>query len=315
MVLATSICIGPAQAIDMFGSGGDTFGIEFVEVGNAGNAHDTGGGGGSYSSAYGDVAYEYRISKYEISNDMIDRATNLGMANVVRGSGFVNQPAVGLDWPEAAAFVNWLNEDAGHQKAYDLTYSSGWSMTLWGDAVQATTGVDSGKNPYRHKDAVYFLPGEDEWYKAGYHQDDGVTANYWDYPTGSNTVPDGIDSSGDPTFDAVFNDGYHHVMVNNTENVGSSMSPHGTYGQGGNVWELLESAYDGSNDSTTEYRGVRGGHRVSTEEALRSSYRYSVDPTLSSDWYGFRVASVIPEPSSALLLLTGLTLLAIRRRP
>lgn len=41
----------------------------------------------------------------------------------------------------------------------------------------------------RHKDAYYFLPSEDEWNKAAYHQNDGVTANYWDYATGSNSIP------------------------------------------------------------------------------------------------------------------------------
>ena len=34
-----------------------------------------------------------------------------------------------------------------------------------------------------------WIPSEDEWYKAAYHKNNGVTGNYWDYPTGTNTVP------------------------------------------------------------------------------------------------------------------------------
>ena len=33
------------------------------------------------------------------------------------------------------------------------------------------------------------LPTEDEWYKAAYHKNDGVTGNYYLYPTSSNAAP------------------------------------------------------------------------------------------------------------------------------
>ena len=32
-------------------------------------------------------------------------------------------------------------------------------------------------------DAKYWIPTENEWYKAAYHKNDGVTGNYFDYPT------------------------------------------------------------------------------------------------------------------------------------
>jgi formylglycine-generating enzyme required for sulfatase activity len=151
--------------------------------------------------------------------------------------------------------VNWLNTSTGHQAAYDLTYSGGWSMSLWGsgDAWQA-----GGENLYRHKDAYYFLPSEDEWYKAAFHKNDGVTANYWDYATGSNSIPDGIDFDGDTAFDAVSYQGYNQASPNSVSNVGL-ISPYGTYGQNGNVWEWNESAHDATNDSTSELRLPRPG--------------------------------------------------------
>ena len=35
----------------------------------------------------------------------------------------------------------------------------------------------------RKANSQYVIPTENEWYKAAYHENDGVTGNYWDYPT------------------------------------------------------------------------------------------------------------------------------------
>ncbi len=299
----------PAQA-DTFGSGANTFTIDFVNVGNAGNANDAGAGGGSYYSDYGGVAYEYRIGKYEISQDMITKATNLGMTHVTAGPWTGSQPATNISWYEAAAFVNWLNTSKGYHAAYDLTWDgSSWSMALWGASDQASTGVRTGTNPYRHKDAYYFLPSEDEWYKAAYHQNDGVTANYWDYATASNTAPTAV-ASGTASGSAVYN----HVATQpaGVDNSGG-LSAYGTMGQNGNVWEWSESAYDGSNNVTTEGRAMRGGGWLSSELGLRSSLRFNYAPTYEDGGIGFRVASV-PEPSAALLVLMAGGAWLLRRR-
>jgi len=107
-----------------------------------------------------------------------------------------------MSWYEAAAFVNWLNTSTGRQKAHDLNPTN-TSMTLWSSKDAWQTG---GENLYRRKDAYYFLPSENEWYKAAYHKNDGVTANYWDYATGSNTVSIAV-VSGTGAGTAVFYDG------------------------------------------------------------------------------------------------------------
>ena len=146
----------PIHAQDSFGTGANTFTIDFVDVGNAGNANDAGAGGGSYSSPYGGVNYNYRISTYEISQNDITNATASGLSNVTAGAHTGNEPAADISWYEAAAFVNWMNTSNSHQSAYDLSYNSGtdeWSMNTWGASDQASTGVDSGTNAYRHKDA------------------------------------------------------------------------------------------------------------------------------------------------------------------
>jgi hypothetical protein len=52
------------------------------------------------------------------------------------------------------------------------------------------TPIPSNANSItRNGGARWFLPSEDEWYKAAYHKNDGVTGNYWDYPTSTDAVP------------------------------------------------------------------------------------------------------------------------------
>ena len=291
---------------DTFGSGGNAFTIDFVDIGNAGNADDAGAGGGSYSTPYGGVSYGYRMGTYEISQDAIEKATAGGLASVTAGAHTGNEPAARMTWFEAAAFVNWLNDQrTPGLKAYNLTGVT--SLTPWAsvDAWQA-----GGENLFRHKDAYYFLPSEDEWYKAAYHQNTGVNADYWDYATGSNSIPTAV-ASGTTAGTAVYNGvAGSPAAVNNA----GGLSAYGTMGQNGNVWEWQESAFDGINNSSSEAHVLRGGLWFDTERGLRSSDRFLFSPPNSDNFVGFRVASV-PEPSSTVLMCSaGLLALARRRR-
>jgi hypothetical protein len=176
--LALGLSFTTAHA-DIFGSGANAFTIDFVTIGNAGNADDTGASG----DVYGGMPYLYQMGVTEVAQDWITKATESGMDNVIADAWVGNQPAAHVSWYEAAIFVNWLNTSTGHQPAYNL---NGFNMSLWSGVEAWQLG---GQNLYRHKDSYYFLPSEDEWYKAAYHKNDGITANYWDYATGSNTAP------------------------------------------------------------------------------------------------------------------------------
>jgi hypothetical protein len=309
LILAASLLALPATSLqaDTFGSGANTFTIDFVTIGNPGNGDDAGAGGGVYDSPYGGVPYVYNMGVTEVSQDWITKATNLGMTNVTAGAWTGNQPAANMTWYEAAAFVNWLNDQrTPGLKAYNLNPTN-TSLTLWSSADAWQLG---GENLYRHKDAYYFLPSEDEWYKAAYHKNDGVTANYWDYATGSNSIPTAV-ASGTTAGTAVYNGVTSSpAAVNNA----GGLSAYGTMGQGGNVFEWQESAFDGINNLPSENRAFRGGSWFDAEIVLRSSLRGLGSPSASNLDIGFRVASV-PEPSSTVLMIgSGLVFLARRRR-
>jgi hypothetical protein len=73
-------------------------------------------------------------------------------------------------------------------------------------------------------------------------------------------------------------------------------------GQGGNVFEWEESDFDLANGPTTDFRGLRGGYWSAGSLNLQSTNRLNGLPTGGNNVTGFRVATVIPEPSTALLV-------------
>jgi len=217
--------VSPAASLcwaDIFGSGANSFEIEFVTIGSPGNAPDTTGD----PNPAGAVPYEYRIGKYEVSEQMVDNANALGGLGIIKDTRGPDKPATSVSWFEAAKFVNWLNTSTDSAPAYK--FDSGGNFQLWSFA---DAGYDPA-NPFRNRLARYFLPSVHEWYKAAYY--DPTSVVYYYYPTGSDNLPDGIDFPGDPIFDAVFTEILPIDEPNDITNVGL-LSPYGTAGQGGNV--------------------------------------------------------------------------------
>ncbi|NCW27826.1 MAG: PEP-CTERM sorting domain-containing protein [Verrucomicrobia bacterium] len=279
-----------------FGSGASSFSIDFVSIGNAGNAPDTTGKGA--------VPYIYNLGKYEVSRDMVIKASTAGGLGLTLqdmtsyGGNGVNRPATGISWNEAARFVNWLNTSKGYQAAYKFDTNGNFQLWNLGD-----TGFMSN-NPFRNGLARFVLPNMNEWYKGAY----GSLNNTWHlFPTGS-TYPASVNGGTAPDTE-IFG------FLNSPADISSAggLSSFGTMAQGGNAEEWIEDAYDGINDTPNENRGVLGGHFNSGNPGSKavgiSGY------TTSSEFYfnGFRVA-MIPEPSSLSLFLAGGAVLMAGRR-
>jgi formylglycine-generating enzyme len=285
-----------AQA-DTFGSSVNTFNIPFVTIGNQGNAADTGGS----PNPAGSVAQDYRIGQFEISEQMIDKANKLGGLCITKDTRGADEPATSVSWNEAARFVNWLDTSTGSPPAYkfdfqplERPYSVNANIQLW-------TPSDAGYNPsnlYRSSLAHYFLPSVDEWYKAAFY--DPTSGVYYDYPTGSNTAPTAV-ASGTTPGTAVYNNGESGPA---DITLAGGLSPYGTMGQGGNVYEWEETDFDLVNDSGSSVRGIRGGGWGDTSNGLLATFRSSDSPTLEFSSIGFRVAS-IPEPNTEVLAVVA----------
>jgi formylglycine-generating enzyme len=290
--------------------------MDFVTIGNPNNAVDT---PGVDSNPAGSVAYTYNLGKYEVSRDQINKANAAGSLGIdlenmsSYGGNGVNRPATGVSWNEAARFVNWLNTSKGYQAAYNFTTSGHLDhITLWG------AGQYNGSNQYRHKDAYYFLPSSDEWYKGAYGKADGSWSNF---PNGTDSPPTAV-AGGKTANTAVYGQSMSQGPADVT-NAGG-LSEYGTMGQGGNVYEWMETCYvhvhewnagnyAGSNNTADGVREMRGGSWFTSSSTLEGSLRQSDGPNSGSSWVGFRVASV-PEPSSFSLLALGGVVVALRRR-
>lgn len=294
MLAGVSVCQNQSTA-DAFGSGANSFNIAFVNIGNPCNAADTMGD----PSPAGSVGYSFRMGIYEVSEDMVAKANSLGGLGITISSRGANKPASDVSWNEAARFVNWLNESSGYSPAYKFNtqpaqtgYSPNDGISLWqvGDA-----GYNAA-NPYRNADAHYYLPSTDEWYKAAYYNPE--SGSFFRYPTGSDSAPRSV-VGGTASGTAVYYSPAYPVEASGPADITNAggLSPYGTMGQGGNVFELLETSFAGGNGNTGSPRLVRGGYWVSDGDLdLRSSGGgWAADPDYGDLTVGFRVVAV-PEP-------------------
>jgi hypothetical protein len=293
-----------------FGSGANQFSMEFVTIGNPGNAADTTGA----PNPAGAVAYEYGIGKFEVSEDMITKYNaNFGIANSLvinhdnRGTA---KPATSVSWNEAARFVNWLNTSQNYQAAYKFAPGSAVNddIQLW---QPGDVGYDVN-NKYRNSLAKYVLPSYNEWYKAAYYNPTNST--YYDYANGSNTAPTAVES-GTANNTAVYGGQVGPADVDQA----GGLSPYDVMGLGGNVFEWEESSGDLANSSGSSSRGLRGGDwRGGSGNLLSSGRDVSISPSFENDVnFGFRVAMVepVPEPSMMVIgMMFGLGGLMAKRR-
>ncbi len=96
-----------------------------VTIGMPGNVADTTG----FPNPAGAVGYAYNIGKYEVSRDMVTKANASGSLGISlqdmtsSGGNGANRPATGIQWNEAARFVNWLNTGTGGFAAYKFMTS------------------------------------------------------------------------------------------------------------------------------------------------------------------------------------------------
>ena len=279
--------------------------IPTVPVGNPGNAGEV-----QSQGTFGAVGYRYRIGTTEVTNAQYAQFLkakaasdpfglyNTGMGGAFGGitrsgssgsytystiAGRENVAVNFVSWYDSIRFANWLHNGQGAGDTETGAY------TLLGGTPTPSNGLSITRNA----GALWFLPSEDEWYKAAYHKNDGATGNYFDYPTASDTAPTAEVPAGGG------NSANYDFAVGDFTDGGAytdSASPYGTFDQAGNVWEWNEALVSGS------FRGLRGGSFNNNTASLQSSSRPNINPTSG---FGFRVATV-PEPSTAVLAIVGM---------
>ncbi len=274
---------------------------EWVTVGNPGNPSDVTG--------HGSVRHVFEIGKCEVTvgqwveflnavartdphrlwksemadaglvethTRIIERRGESGAFEYRAFPGTERFPVVFVNLTDAMRFANWLHNGCGA-----------------GDTESGAYDLKQAGMP-RSPTARYWVPTEDEWYKAAYHQPEaqqGPAGGYWMYPTRSQEPPllerqggSGVSSASflDPKFP-----GSNYASLNPVGSHPFSSSYYGTLDQGGSVWEWTETPVRGTQ------RILRGGSVTKPVAALRSVMRFGCEPRIPQRDFGFRLARAV----------------------
>jgi len=343
--------VWPAALACLLAAPAGAVSIDMVTVGNAGNANDTGG------SSIGAVAYDYQIGKYDVtigqytaflnavaktdSNSLYN--TGMGTDGTIKGIsqtggsgsyaysvlGSANRPITYVSWFDSARFANWManGQPTGVQ---DSTTTENGAYNVNG-ATSGDAVAKNAVNPNTGAAPTFFIPNQNEWYKAAYYSPllNSGSGGYYAYATQSNTAPGNIVGSlanqanykAGGLFSVTQSSGYDSDQ-NYLTDVGAftnSGSFYGTFDQSGNVYQWND--LDGAPGSS---RGLRGGNWSENALNVSSSFSFPNAPSYGYGGIGFRLASpvsgsAVPEIdpnglSAALgLIVGGLGLLERRR--
>ena len=326
-----------------------------VTVGNAGNASDTRTGASTFG--FGAVAYDYQIGKYDVTIGQYTAFLNavaatdtyslynssmwtvLNIAGIQQNGsssnytysvlGSADRPITYVSWWDSARFSNWManGQPTGAQTSA-TTENGAYNVN---GAISGNAVAKNVTNPNTSAAPTFFIPKENEWYKAAYYLPtlNSGSGGYYAYATQSNTAPGNVvgilanQANYNNGVYSVTQSGSHSGSQNYLTDVGAfsgSGSFYGTFDQSGNVfqWNDLDGAAGSS-------RGRRGGSWDNNAFMLSSSYSGSNDPSDGSFSLGFRLASPVSGPSgvpeidpamgsSALSLVAGVLAMIEQRR-
>jgi formylglycine-generating enzyme required for sulfatase activity len=299
---------------------------------------------------FGSVPYAYRIGKYEVTNDQYVEFLNKVAAsdphqlyNILMDGGawggisrsgvsgafsYAVRPNMGdkpvnfVSFWDAARFVNWLHN--GQPTSAENGLATEYGAYNLGDVTNP--GNESVR---RSAGARWFLPTENEWYKAAYFDprdeaQGGPTGNdhYWNFATRNDVppIPAKAATNGDISNPAANVANYAlagywrgQTGAGDVTTVGSagplSTSYYGTFDQSGNVAEWNETITD------RLARGRRGGSWGSIPESMTAAFRgHYYGPAGEDAGGGFRVAGYIPEPTAAVMALWVVVAIVSSRR-
>jgi len=260
--------------------------------------------------------------------------------NPVGAQSAANRPITFVTWFDSARFTNWMANgkvlNPVDQTAALALIDNG-AYTL-GTLTSGTAPAKNATNPNTGAAPTFYIPTENEWYKAAYYspvKDGPSTPGYYTYGTQSDMAPDnGWDGTNALAITGSANQANYRIsnryavtgtttFIGSTDNqnvltdVGTftdSSSYYGAFDMSGNVFDWND--LDGTSGSD---RGLRGGSWTSVASTLSSSFRNELPSGPGNNGIGFRLASPVPEPATLGMASGGLLLAGgwwiLKRRP
>lgn len=316
------------------------YGLDWVTIGSPGNRAATPAEAPGFFDAnaqlhIGTVNYEYRLTRTEITAKQWHEFVVAYLPHYDESQTFdpveftggwsrptdadpsvywvpepVEQMPVSVGWRMAARYANWLHND----KRTDVAaFASGVY-----DTSTFTRNPDGSYNDQlvRSPGAKFWIPNLDEWTKGMHydpHRNGPDQEGYWRYPTTSDTAPIpgypvelGGNGTGQTSASLHIDSGSDRVWV-----------PVGSYPDVQSPWGLLDGSGGWSEWTETSF-GLRS-------RVLRGSSFWGIttisDPIESlfsgashAGRHGLRLASAVPGPGSACLLLVSCCLHLSRSR-
>lgn len=207
-----------------------------------------------------------------------------------------------LSWFALARFANWYHFGMPNKGVSTFGTTEGNDRVGAYDTRNFPQRPGDKSNPAllperRNAGARYFIPSDDEWYKAAYF-DPAIKGprQYWDYPTRSFFPPvlKGPGSANYQIGDNLSEGPPHYISV--AAAYADSPSSFGTLQQGGNLWEWTEnwkSKGEGGCWRCSEWtRGLRGGSFNYTFRGLNADNIDPGSPEQAYFVYGGRLARI-----------------------
>ena len=231
-------------------------GIEWVEVGDPGNPPRP-----VAQDPSGSVAYVFEMARTEVTNAQyaaflgavagsdpnglwssfmqtnalggIERSGLDGAFQYTVKPGMADKPVNYTSFWDVVRFANWLHNGAPMGNQDETTTEDG--------AYTITPGGVAANGIVRNPDALYAIPFRDEWLKAGYYEDAPQT--WYESPAQSQSqMANGAPQDDDGN---TGNCGMPQSVLYDVGSYTLSVSPWGTFDQGGNMTEWSETIAGG----------------------------------------------------------------------
>ena len=239
----------------------------------------------------------------------ISRAGNDGsyIYSVINNGGdSSNRPIYGVSWFNAARFANWMaNGQPTGAQSIRTTENGAYNVN---GATSGNAMAKNAINPNTFAAPTFYIPTENEWYKAAYYSPEhgGIgSPGYFLYATQSDAVP------GNVIGGAANQANYYNGVLSVTQSANFELSQnyltdvgafsgsgsfYGTFDQSGNVEEWNDRTVGGDSE-----RGFRGG---AYWDGTGSMSRKTLGTAHPDSTCGFRLASPNSSAPTGPVILT-----------